>query len=46
MGSVGESYNILTKLLPMAHSINYVPSDIYDAMIVYYEVNPTEIWQK
>lgn len=44
MGSVGEGYNILTKILPMAHSINYVPSDLYDAMIVYYEVNPTEVW--
>lgn len=44
MGSVGEGYNILTKLLPTAHSINYVPSDLYDAMIVYYEVNPTEVW--
>ncbi|MBP3233912.1 MAG: erythromycin esterase family protein [Eubacterium sp.] len=46
MGSVGEGYNFLTKILKTAHSINYVPSDIYDAMIVYYEVNPIEIWEK
>ena len=46
MGSVGEGYNFLTKILKNAHSINYVPSDIYDAMIVYYEVNPIEIWEK
>lgn len=44
MGSLGEGYNFITKLLPSAHSINLVPSDLYDAMIVYYEVGPIEIW--
>lgn len=27
------------------HQINYAPTDMYDAMILYYEVNPIEIWE-
>ena len=44
MGSLGEQYNIMVRLLSMSNSIRYTPSDLYDAMIVYYEVTPIEIW--
>ena len=44
MGSLGEQYNILIKMMKGAHSIKAVPSDIYDAMVVYYEVNPITVW--
>ena len=44
MGSLGEQYNILIKTVKMWHTINAVPSDIYDAMVVYYEVTPITVW--
>ena len=44
MGSLGEQYNILIKMVKMWHTINAVPSDIYDAMVVYYEVTPITVW--
>ena len=46
MGSIGEQqYNIITSLLSSATSIKKTPSDLYDAMILYYEVTPTETWE-
>ena len=46
MGSVGEQYNFIVKMLKSGHSVNAVPTDLYDAMIVFYEVNPITIWDK
>ena len=44
-GSLGEDYNITYKFVKAYHQLNYAPTDMYDAMILYYEVNPTEIWE-
>lgn len=45
-GSLGEGYNILTRVLKNAYQINYAPADMYDAMIFVYEAEPIEIWEK
>ncbi len=34
----------MNAIKPM-YEIRYAPVDMYDAMILYYEVNPTEIWE-
>ncbi len=44
-GSLGEDYNIMYKIFKEYHQLNYAPTDMYDAMILYYEVNPIEIWE-
>nr|MCR5129573.1 erythromycin esterase family protein [Lachnospiraceae bacterium] len=44
-GSVGEQYNVLFKVMKMLSQVNYAPTDMYDAMIVFYEVNPITIWE-
>ncbi|MCR5213535.1 MAG: erythromycin esterase family protein [Eubacterium sp.] len=44
-GSVGEDYNFMYKILSSATHVNYAPTDMYDAMILYYETNPTVIWE-
>lgn len=41
MGSLGEAYNPLMKILPYTNRINEVPSEFYDAMILVYEATPT-----
>ncbi len=43
-GSLGEGYNKLMKFIKKSYQLNFAPVDMYDAMIVYYEVNPTEIY--
>ncbi|SEQ52111.1 erythromycin esterase [Lachnospiraceae bacterium NE2001] len=43
-GSVGETDSIMYKFLKSTYTINYKPADMYDAMIVYYEVSPIRIW--
>ena len=45
-GSLGEDYNITYKFIKDYHQLNYAPTDMYDAMILYYEVTPTEIWEQ
>ena len=45
-GSVGESDSIMYKFLKSTYTLNHKPSDMYDAMIVYYSVNPIEVWPK
>ena len=45
-GSVGEYYAKGFELMKRNYQINFAPNDMYDAMILYYEVNPTEIWDK
>ncbi|MBO4390811.1 MAG: erythromycin esterase family protein [Lachnospiraceae bacterium] len=45
MGSVGEANSPLYKVLKSTREINLAPNKLYDAMILYYNVNPTEIWE-
>ena len=45
-GSLGEDYNITYKFIKDYHQLKYAPTDMYDAMILYYEVTPTEIWEQ
>lgn len=45
-GSLGEAYNFLSKLLKSTHQVHYAPTEMYDAMILYYEVSPIEIWPR
>ena len=44
MGSVGEANSPLYKVSKAFRSIYNTPSELYDAMVLYYEVTPTEIW--
>jgi len=44
-GSIGEYYQIGMNMLKSMYEIRYAPVDMYDAMILYYEVSPTEIWE-
>lgn len=43
MGSLGEGYSFIMKVLPYTHRIYKVPSEFYDSMILIYEATPTEI---
>ena len=45
-GSLGEDYNFAYKLMKEYSTLNYPPAEMYDAMILYYEVTPTEIWEQ
>ena len=43
-GSVGETDSIMYKFLKSTYTINFKPTDMYDAMIVYYNVEPIRVW--
>lgn len=43
MGSLGEGYSPIMKIMPTSYRIDQTPKDLYDGMIFVYEVNPTEI---
>ena len=43
MGSLGEGYSFLNKLLPNTYRINDVPSELYDGMIIVTNATPTDI---
>ena len=43
MGSLGEGYSFLNKILPNTYRINAVPSELYDGMIIVTEATPTVI---
>lgn len=43
MGSLGEGYSFLSKLLPNTYRINDVPSELYDGMIIVTNATPTVI---
>lgn len=43
-GSIGEYYNPVFKYIKGNYQISFAPTDMYDAMILYYEVSPTTIW--
>ena len=44
-GSLGEQYNIMVRLLKQSYQLNFAPVEMYDAMILFYETSPVEIWQ-
>ncbi|MBP5221838.1 MAG: erythromycin esterase family protein [Lachnospiraceae bacterium] len=46
MGSLGEQYSLLIKLIPQCHRIERVPADLYDAMIFVKKASPTNPWPK
>lgn len=43
-GSLGEGYSPLMLLMKNQYQLYFAPADMYDAMILYYETTPTEIW--
>ena len=43
-GSVGETDSIMYKFVKATYTIKYKPTDMYDAMIVYYDVDPIRVW--
>ena len=43
-GSLGEFYSPLMLFMKNQYQIYYAPVDMYDAMILYYQTAPTEIW--
>lgn len=43
MGSLGEGYSFLMKVLPYTNRIKEIPIDLYDSMIFVYQANPIEI---
>ena len=45
-GSLGEAYSPMMAVMKSTYQINFPPVDMYDAMILYYQTNPTEIWEK
>ena len=40
MGSLGEGYNFLMKLIPTSHRVSDIPSQLYSAMIYVYKASP------
>ena len=45
-GSLSEAYSIIYKVLKSGYQVFFAPTEMYDAMILYYDVNPIEIWTK
>lgn len=45
-GSLGEQYSLVIRLVKPFYQLNYAPEDMYDAMILVYEAEPTEIWSE
>lgn len=43
MGSLGEGYSPIMKIIPTSYRIDDVPEDLYDGMIFVYEAHPTKI---
>ena len=43
MGSLGEGYSFLNKILPNSYRINDVPAELYDGMIIVINASPTDI---
>lgn len=43
MGSLGESYSVLNKILPFTYRVRRTPSETYDALILVTDAHPTEI---
>ena len=45
-GSLSEAYSWVYKVLKSSYQVFHAPTDMYDAMILYYETTPIEIWEK
>ncbi len=43
-GSLGEGYSVGMEYMKNSYQLKFAPKAMYDAMIFYYEVTPTEIW--
>ena len=43
MGSLGEGYSFLMKLIPTSHRVQDVPAELYDAMIFVYKASPIDL---
>lgn len=43
MGSLGEGYSFLMKLIPASHRVQDVPAELYDAMIFVYKASPIDL---
>ena len=44
-GSLGEDFRELYHFIKIYHQVKMVPTEMYDAMILCYEVHPIEIWE-
>ena len=45
-GSIGEGYSPLYKVIKSYTQLRYAPAEMYDAMILYYETTPIDIWPR
>ena len=45
-GSLGEAYTPLMLLMKNQYQIYFAPEEMYDAMILYYQTTPTQIWEE
>ena len=43
MGSVGEAYSFVMRLIPMSYRIFQEPATLYDGMILISDCTPTEV---
>ena len=46
MGTLGESYSIIMRLLPPSYRMFQPPAELYDSMIFVTDVNPTKILEE
>ena len=44
-GSLGEAFTPLMLLMKNQYQLYFAPEDMYDAMILYYQTTPTQIWE-
>ena len=44
-GSLGEAYTPLMQLIKSQYQLYFAPEEMYDAMILYYQTTPTQIWE-
>ena len=43
MGTLGESYSFMNRLIPQSYRMFQPPKTMYDAMVLFVNVNPTDI---
>ncbi len=43
MGTLGESYSFMNKLIPQSYRMFQPPKTMYDSMVLFVNVNPTDI---
>ncbi len=44
-GSLGEAFTPLMLLMKSQYQLYFAPEEMYDAMILYYQTTPTQIWE-